>query len=126
MTVKDYYYNKFVEWQQKSNGDYRNYLRNIRREELANEFRADKSNGKGFQEVCNYLETYAKGNESDQILNVIEGIASPEKDIIELLVGATLDACNHSQRGNALIGLAIVGLIGAGLIALLASLGKSK
>ncbi len=130
MNPSDYYYNKFIEWQGKANGDYRQYLRGLglsqleKRSNLASEFRLDKTNGKGFQIVCQYLDTYAKGKEKESIMTIIEGIASPERDILEILIGATLDACGKSDVGNALIGLAIAGLIGAGLIALLASLGK--
>jgi hypothetical protein len=126
MTVRNYYYNKFLEWQEKGNGDYRTYLRRVSRQNLATEFNNDKNNGKGFDEVCNYLKIYARGQEKEQIMTVIEGIANPEKDIMEILIGATLDACGYTNTGNALIGLAIAGLIGAGLIALLGSLGKSR
>lgn len=130
MNPSDYYYSKFIEWQHKANGDYRLYLRSLgqsqpeRRTNLSGEFRRDKTNGKGFHLVCQYLDTYAKGKEKESIMTIIEGIVSPEKDILEILIGATLDACDKSDVGNALIGLAIAGLIGAGLIALLASLGK--
>ncbi len=95
-----------------------------RRRNLASEFRADKTNDKNFHLVCQYLDTYAKGKEKESIMTIIQGIASPERDILEILIGATLDACDKYEVGNSLIGLAIAGLIGAGLIALLASLGK--
>jgi len=132
MNPSDYYYNKFIEWQDIANGDYRQYLFGLglkqqeRRTNLASEFRLDKANGKGFQLVCQYLDTYAKGKEKESILTIIEGIANPERDILEILIGATLDACGISDVGNSLIGLAIAGLVGAGLIALLASLGKNR
>lgn len=132
MNPSDYYYNKFIEWQGKANGDYRNYLNDLdsnkqeRRAKLASEFRSDKVGGKGFQLVCQYLNTYAKGKEKESIMTIIEGIADPERDILEILIGATLDACDISEVGNSLIGLAIAGLVGAGLIALLASLGKKR
>ena len=54
-------------------------------------------------------------------MSVIQGIANPDRDILEIIVGATLDACGYPDAGNTLIGLAIVGIIGAALIALLGS-----
>jgi hypothetical protein len=65
-------------------------------------------------------QDYAKDQERHSILSVIQGIANPDRDILEIIVGATLDACGYPDIGNALIGLAIVGIIGAALIALLA------
>ena len=79
------------------------------------------SDGEEFkQKVCSYLRTYAIGKEKQSILAVIQGIANPDRDILEIIVGGTLDACGYPDVGNALVGLAIVGVIGAALIALLA------
>jgi len=63
--------------------------------------------------------TYAKGRERQNILSVIRGITNPNSDILEIIVGAILDACGYTDVGNVLIGLAILGIIGAALIALL-------
>ena len=116
MTADQYYYRKFLEWQSKGNGDYKSYIRKIGRLGLANEFKSD-SNFK--TEVCSYLRTYAKGEEKKSILSVIQDIANPDRDILEMIVGATLDACGYPDLGGTLVGLAIIGIIGVALIALL-------
>lgn len=120
MTADQFYYKKFLEWQQKGNGDYRTYVRKAGRSGIKADLLSDKEE---FQrEVCDYLKTYAKGQEKQSILSVIQGIASPERDILEIIVGATLDACGYSDIGNVLIRGAIVGIIGALLIASLIAL----
>ncbi len=117
MTADQYYYRKFLEWQSKGNGDYRNYIRRVGKSGLTNEFKNDPN----FQtEVCSYLKAYAQGQERETVMSVIEGIANPDRDILEIIIGATLEACYpDSKTGGALIGLAIAGLIGAALLALL-------
>ena len=121
MAVQDYYYKKFLTWQQQGDGDYREYFKRLgvsqgeKIERLASEFRGDWNNG--FSDVCQYLQQFAKGEEQEPITSIIQGITNPEQDIMEILIGATLDACGQPNSGNALIGLAIVGLIGAALIA---------
>ena len=116
MTADQYYYRKFLEWQSKGNGDYKGYIRKVGRLGLTNEFKSDLN----FKtEVCSYLKTYAKGSEKESILSVIQGIANPDRDILEIIVGATLNACGYPDLGNTLVGLAIVGIIGAALITLL-------
>ena len=119
MTADTYFYNKFLEWQQKGNGDYRTYVRAAGRSGIKSDLLTDEEIFK--QEICIYLRTYARGQEKQSILSVIQGIANPDRDILEIIVGATLDACGYPDTGNALIGLAIVGIIGAALIALLGS-----
>ncbi len=129
MNVEDYYYNKFLEWQNKGNGDYLNYLTHIPKQDLTREFENDKTNSNEFNLVCKYLKTFTQVYEnqgSEQFATLIEGIASPEKAVMELVIEATLDACNYSKTGKKLIVLAIAGLIGTGLIALLKNHGKSK
>ena len=118
MTVYSYYNGKFQEWQSRGNGDYRSYIRVARRPGI----KADLLNdGEIFKrEVCDYLQNYAKGKERESVLTVLKEIANPDRDILEIVAGATLDACGHNDTGNALIGLAIVGALGAVLIALLA------
>jgi len=117
MTADQFYYKKFLEWQQKGNGDFRAYVRKAGTPGIKADLLSDKEE---FQrEVCSYLKTYAKGQEKWSILSIIRGIANPERDILEIIVGATLDACGYPDIGNVLIGLAIVGIIGAALIALL-------
>jgi len=59
-------------------------------------------------------------------MSIIQGITNPERDIMEILIGAILDACGHTDTGNTLMGLAITGLVVAALIALLGSLRKNK
>ena len=118
MTADSYYLNKFQQWQLKGNGDYRTFVRNAKRQGIKNDLLSD---GEEFRrEVCSYLRTYAKGKEKQSVLTVIQGIANPDRDILEIIVGGTLDACGYPDIGNALVGLAIVGAIGAALIALLA------
>jgi len=130
VAVQDYYYKKFLSWQQQGNGDYREYFKRLgvsqgeKKERLASEFIGDWNNG--FSEVCQYLQQFATGEEQEPITSIIQGITNPEQDIMEILIGATLDACGHPNSGNALLGLAIVGLIGAALVALLSSLSKNK
>ena len=117
MTADTYFYNKLLQWQAKGNGDYRNYIRAVKRSGIKTDLLTD---GETFrQEICSYLRTYAKGQEKQSILSVIQGIANPDRDILEMIVGGTLDACGYPDLGNTLIGLAIVGVIGAALIALL-------
>ncbi len=124
MSADSYFYKKFLQWNVKGNGDYRAYVRRVNRDGIKSDFINDGEEFK--QEVCNYLKVYARGQEKQSILSVIQGIANPDKDILEIIVGATLDACGYSDVGNALIGLAIVGAIGAALIALLSHLSSSK
>ena len=130
MAVQDYYYKKFLSWQQQGKGDYREYFKKLgasqveKRQRLASEFREDWNNG--FSEVCQYLQQFAKGEEQEPITSIIQGITNPEQDIMEILIGATLDACGHTDTGNTLMGLAITGLVVAALIALLGSLSKNK
>ena len=118
MTTDSYYYKKLQQWQEKGNGDYRTYVRNRGRYGIKSDLLSDGQEFK--REVCDYLSTYAKGKEKQGVLTVIQGIANPDRDILEMIVGGTLDACGIQDVGNALIGLAIVGAIGAALIALLA------
>jgi hypothetical protein len=120
MTADQFYYEKFLEWQQKGNGDYRVYVRRAGRLRIKADLLLNKEEFE--REVCSYLKTYAKGQERQSILSVIQGIANPERDILEIIVGATLDACGYPDIGNALVGLAIVGIIAAALIALLGSI----
>lgn len=119
MTADTYFYNKFIQWQSKGNGDYRIYVRRAGRPGIKSDLLSDGETFK--QEVCSYLRTYARGQEKQSVLSVIQGIANPDRDILEIIVGATLDACGYPDVGNTLIGLAIVGIIGAALIALLGS-----
>ncbi len=116
MSADEYLLNKFREWQVKGKGDYRNYVRQAKVDGIKKDLLSDE---KFKQEVCSYLKTYAKGQEKESILSVIQGIANPDKDILEIIVGGILDACGYKETGNALVGLAIVGLIGVALIALL-------
>jgi hypothetical protein len=117
MTADQFYYKKFLEWQQKGNGDYRVYIRSAGRPKIKADLLSNKEEFE--REVCSYLKAYAKGQERQSILSLIQGIANPDRDILEIIVGATLDACGYSDMGNVLVGLAIVGIIGAALIALL-------
>jgi len=48
-------------------------------------------------------------------MSIIQGITNPERDIMEILIGAILDACGHTDMGNTLMGLAITGLVVAAL-----------
>ncbi len=117
MTADEFYYKKFLEWQDRGNGDYRVYVRKVGRPGIKANL---LSNEEEFhEEVCNYLKTYAKGQEKESILSFIQEIANPDKDILGIIIGATLDACGYSDIGNTFIGLAIVGVIGAALITLL-------
>lgn len=129
MNAEGYYYNKFLDWQKRENGDYKRYLAHTTKQDLVREFESDKTNGKGFGEVCNYLKTFEHGQENQgaaQIMTLIGNNESPEKDTIVLIIEATIHACNYNKTSNSLIGLAIAGLIGASVIKLLVGLDKSK
>ena len=116
--MASYYSGKFSQWQSKGNGDFSSYIRTVRRPGIRADLLGD---GEIFKiEVCSYLRTYAKGKERENILSIIKGITNIDADILEIIVGGTLDACGYSDTGNALIGIAIVGAIGAALIAILA------
>jgi len=131
VAVQDYYYNKFLSWQQQGNGDYREYFKRLgvsqdeKIKRLASEFIGDWNNG--FSEVCQYLQQFAKGEEQEPITSIIRGITNPERDIMEIIIGATLDACGHTDTGNSLIWWGVIlGMISASLLALFSSLGKNK
>ena len=119
----NYYYDKLTDWMQVSNGDYRPYVRNKGKTGISNEFKSDP---RFSREVCGYLKTYAKGKEKESVSTIIQGISNPESDILNILVGATLDACGYSDVGNTLIGLAVAGLIGVGIISILATLTSKR
>ena len=115
-----YFYDKFIEWglkDPKNLGDYRPYIQTKGRAGLTEEFKNDI---RFKTEICPYLRTYAKGKEKESIFSIIQSISNPDTDVIETLVGATLDACGYPNTGNKLIGLAILGLIGFALISLAA------
>lgn len=118
MTADSYYYKKFQEWRTKGNGDYTAYIKNAKRNGIKKDLLNDGDEFK--REICSYLKKYAKGKEKESILTVIQDIENPERAILEIIVGATLDACGYPDVGNILIGLAIIGAVGAGLIALFA------
>lgn len=117
MTADQFYYKKFIEWQSRGNGDYRVYVKKLGRNGIKEDLLSNKEEFK--REVCEYLKNYAKGQEHESILSVIQGIANPDKDVLEIIVGATLDACGYTNTGDILIGLAIVAVIGVALIKLL-------
>ena len=83
-------------WHQQGNGDYREYFKRLganqdqKRRNLASEFTRDWNNG--FSEVCQYLQQFAKGEEQEPITSIIQGITNPERDIMQIIIGATLDA----------------------------------
>lgn len=113
--TNNYYYEKFLEWTGKE-GDYRLYVKNHTRKEIADEFKKDEN----FKiMVCRYLKSYATGKEKGSIIDMIQSIDSPERDVFDILVGATLDACGYTESGSELIGFGIIGLITVALVALL-------
>jgi len=131
MEAQDYYYNKFLYWQQQGNGDYREYFKRLgasqieRKQILASEFKRDWN--KGFSEVCQYLQQFAKGEEREPITFIIQGITSPERDIMEVIIGATLDACGYIDTGNSLIWWGIILFaVSVSLLALLGTSGRNK
>ncbi|MCL4497233.1 MAG: hypothetical protein M1467_03885 [Deltaproteobacteria bacterium] len=115
-----YFYDKFIEWglkDPKNMGDYRPYIQSKGRNGLTEEFKNDV---RFKAEICPYLRTYAKGREKESIFSIIQSVSNPDTNVIEILVGATLDACGYPNTGDKLIGLAILGLIGFALISLAA------
>ena len=87
MSADQYLLAKFFEWQQKGNGDYRIYVKKAGRYGLAQEFKSDP---KFKSEVCEHLKAYAKGQEKESVLSIIQGIANPESDVLQIIVGAIL------------------------------------
>lgn len=126
MTIYEYFYNKFLEWQYKGNGDYKAYIKNAGRNGLKQEFLNDK---KFKSEVCEFLKKYAETQErqniTDAALSVIESTAIeatgeiPVIDVINIVVGAVLDACGYTKTGNKLLVETILVLIISGAIAFL-------
>jgi len=78
MTADQFYYKKFLEWQQKGNGDYRVYIKSVGRPEIKADLLLNKEEFE--RDVCSYLKTYASGQEKQSILSVIQGIANPDRD----------------------------------------------
>ena len=120
----DYYRNKLMQWQY--NPAYRDYSDYVRanRNRLAQEFKDDSD--KGFSEVCEFLHRY----EESQVKNATETILNESfnlgEDVLNILVSATLDACNLPEAANSLMGLAVAGIISAGAIAILSSIFSKK
>ncbi len=119
----NYFFDKLSYWMEISGGDYRPYVRSKGKTGISSEFKSDP---RFVREVCSYLRTYAKGKEKDSVSTIIKGITNPESDVLDILVGATLDACGYSDVGNTLVGLAVAGLIGIGIISILAVLTSKR
>ncbi len=122
--LTDYYQKKLMQWQY--NPAYRDYsdyvIRN--KSKLAKEFEEDRDTG--FSEVCDFLHEY----EENQVKNAAEAILSEsfnlDKDVLNILVSATLEACGLKNEASDLLKLAVVGLIGFGMVAILASIFSKK
>ena len=76
---------------------------------------------KGFSEVCDFLHKYAQNQVRNATETILDEAFNPGEDVLNILVSATLVACNLPEAANSLIGLAIAGIISVGAIAILSS-----
>lgn len=120
--ISDFYYRKLVQWQ--NDPRYRSYTDYVRKNRLllASEFKNDPT----FREVCEFVRSYAKGQEKNILETVVKEALNPEEDVLNILVAATLDACGYPTLAGTLLSLAIGGLIGAAVISVLDSLFSKK
>lgn len=120
--LSDYYYGKFVEWE--NDPRYRYYGDYVRanRNGISQEFHDDPA----FQEVCRFVKSYAEGEKADVLKTVVSESFNPEEDVLNILVAATLDACGYPNLAESILGLVVGGLIGAAAIAIVGSLLSKK
>ena len=122
--ITDYYQNKLMQWQY--NPAYRDYSDYVisNRYTLAQEFISDKD--KGFSEVCKFLHNYEKSQVKNATETILNESFNLGEDVLNILVSATLEACNLPEAANSLMGLAVAGIISAGAIAILSSIFSKK
>ena len=113
-----------MQWQY--NPAYRDYSDYViaNRNRLAQEFRNDKD--KGFSEVCKFLHNYEKSRVKNATETILSESFNLGEDVLNILVSATLEACDLPEAANSLIGLAVAGIISAGAIAVLSSIFSKK
>lgn len=104
---------KTVQWGWQYNGNYNLYVRKAGRYGLANELRSNPT----FQTfIMPFILGYADGLKEDTIKSIIQGAIDPEQDVLDILVGAFLDAVGYKKRGNELIEWGLAALVVAGAI----------
>ncbi|MCL4310828.1 MAG: hypothetical protein M1462_00130 [Candidatus Thermoplasmatota archaeon] len=117
--ITDYYQNKLMQWQYNpAYRDYRDYVIN-NKDQLVQEFKNDMN--KGFSEVCDFLHKYEQNQVRNATETILDEAFNPGEDVLNILVSATLVACNLPEAANSLIGLAVAGIISVGAIAILSS-----
>ncbi len=122
--ITDYYQNKLMQWQYNpAYRDYRDYVIN-NKDHLAQEFKNDMN--KGFSEVCNFLHIYEQNQAKYATETILNEAFNLGEDVLNILVSATLEACNLPEAANSLMGLAVAGIISAGAIAILSSIFSKK
>lgn len=122
--ITDYYQNKLMQWQY--NPAYRDYSDYViaNKNRLAQEFKNDRD--KGFSEVCKFLHNYEKSQVKNATETILNESFNLGEDVLNILVSATLEACDLPEAANSLIGLAVAGIISAGAIAILSSIFSKK
>jgi len=85
---------------------------------LVEEFKRDPT----FQEICKFVTFYAEGENANALKTIVKESISPEEDVLNILVAATLSACGYPDLGKSILGLVIGGVIGAAAISIVASL----
>jgi len=120
--LSDFYYRKFVQWE--NDPRYRYYGDYVRdnRNGLVQEFQNDPA----FQEICIFVKSYAEGEKANVLKTIVKESISPEKDVLNILVAATLSACGYPNLAESVLGLVVAGVIGAAAILIVASLLSRK
>ncbi|MCL4451835.1 MAG: hypothetical protein M1327_04335 [Candidatus Thermoplasmatota archaeon] len=120
--ISDFYYRKFVQWE--NDPRYRYYGDYVRanRNDLAQEFHDDPA----FRDICNFVRSYAEGEKASALKTIVSESISPEQDVLNILVAATLSACGYPDLAESILGLVVGGIIGAAAIAIVASLLSKK
>lgn len=120
--LSDFYYRKFIQWE--NDPRYRYYGDYVRanRNAISDEFKRDPA----FQEICHFVTSYAEGEMADALKTVVSEAINPEEDVLNILVAATLSACNRPDLAESILSLVVGGLIGAAAIAIVSSIFSKK
>lgn len=94
--LSDFYYRKFIQWE---NGPrYRYYGDYVRDNQkiLVEKFKRDPT----FQKICTFVTSYAEGENANALKTIVKESISPEEDVLNILVVATLSACGYPDLGS--------------------------
>lgn len=109
--IANFCINKAADWGYKTNNNYQTYIRQKGRASLTQELKNDPV----FRDfVMPFILTYADNLKEDTVRSLIQGVLDPEQDVLDILVGAFLDAVGCRKEGNWMIGVGVVALIVAG------------